>query len=267
MFSRNHFTPHFTPLRPEHVGHIFSTIVDTADDFNGVNPASIDWRVKYNPRAHRMILRYQQGVATITLPRFAGHQHVKKFLQHSVDWLQQEVAKEKHFAQYHDLLSGKNITIMGHKKLLHFVTGNGRVKENAQEIIVPGNDQPTQQQKLKKYLWRVAERDFPAVVDHYCRKLQMATPQISIRDPKTRWGSCIRKKRPLQDEETRIMLSFRLTLAPPLVLAYLAAHEVCHLREANHGKRFWDLVEKLFPEYQVAEKWLKTDGKNLMRLF
>ena len=264
----------FTPIDDATMGRLFLTAYrDQPLDNNmartdvAENIADhVAWRARYNPRARRLILRYQKGVATITLPRFTQEAHVKKFLQNSLGWLLQEVEKEKKFQQDNWLQHGGAINILGKKKILQWMTGNGRVKDTGDNIIVPAPPRH-HETKLKKYLWRVAEEKFPAVVEHYCQKLSLPMPEISIRDPKSRWGSCIQQKHFLYGDRARIMLSFRLTLAPPLVLAYLAAHEVCHLQESNHGKNFWDLVARIFPNYEVAEEWLKTEGKTLMKLF
>ncbi|MGI9461844.1 MAG: M48 family metallopeptidase [Alphaproteobacteria bacterium] len=246
---------------------IFAINEIAASLYQGEELADIDWRVKYHPRARRMILRYDKGVATITMPRAMATKHIKAFLENSCDWLRREINKEKKFYATHQWYSGKVISVLGQKKTLRLTNGNAWVKDDGKEIIVSANGIARQQKKLKQYLWRLAEKEFPKIVAHYCQKLHLAIPDIAIRDPKSRWGSCIGKKHFLYGKRARIMLSFRLILAPPLVLAYLVAHEVCHLCEANHSKDFWALVKKIFPNYKIAEAWLKAQGKDLMRLF
>ncbi len=79
--------------------------------------------------------------------------------------------------------------------------------------------------------------------------------RIAVRDQRTRWGSC----------STTGTLSFnwRLALAPPVVLDYIVVHEVCHLREHNHGPRFWALVEERRPGYREQADWLRRHGHEL----
>ena len=85
----------------------------------------------------------------------------------------------------------------------------------------------------------------------------MRVRRICLRDQTTRWGSC----------STSGLLSFswRLILAPAHVLDYVAAHEVAHLREMNHGPKFWTLVSRLMPELEAARRWLRHDGADLHR--
>lgn len=80
--------------------------------------------------------------------------------------------------------------------------------------------------------------------------------RITIRDQKTRWGSC----------SARGTLSFnwRLMLAPPAVLDYVVVHELCHLTHMNHSAAFWQAVENVYPDYRTARKWLKDHGHELV---
>jgi predicted metal-dependent hydrolase len=81
---------------------------------------------------------------------------------------------------------------------------------------------------------------------------------VTIRDPKTRWGSC--------SSAGRINYSWRVILAPPGVIDYLVVHELCHLLEPNHSVRYWNLVESFLPDYLHSRRWLKTNGNVLMSL-
>jgi predicted metal-dependent hydrolase len=78
---------------------------------------------------------------------------------------------------------------------------------------------------------------------------------MTVRDTKSRWGSC--------SASGCLNFSWRLILAPPFVLDYLAAHEVAHLKEMNHSQRFWRTVHKLCPRTEDAERWLKRHGTEL----
>jgi predicted metal-dependent hydrolase len=88
--------------------------------------------------------------------------------------------------------------------------------------------------------------------DFYAKKLGVQFNNVRIKDTKTRWGSC--------SSNQNLNYNFRLILAPERVFDYLVIHEVCHLREMNHSKRFWNLVEGLMPDYKKQAKWLKENG-------
>ena len=94
----------------------------------------------------------------------------------------------------------------------------------------------------------------------HCAALGVPTPPISVMDARTRWGSCspARAGRPAS-----IRLSWRLALAPFDVADYVVAHECAHLREANHGPRFWALVRDLVGDPRRQRAWLRTEGAAL----
>ncbi len=97
----------------------------------------------------------------------------------------------------------------------------------------------------------------PPSVKRHTTALGIPAKRITVRDTKSRWGSC--------SANGALNFSWRLIMAPPFVLDYLAAHEVAHLRELNHSHRFWKLTHQLCPRTEDAEKWLKTYGGALHR--
>lgn len=78
---------------------------------------------------------------------------------------------------------------------------------------------------------------------------------ITIRDQKTRWGSC--------SSRGTLSFNYRLIFAPPRVLDYVVVHELCHLTHLNHSKDFWNMVEQVMPDYRVYKNWLKDHGQEL----
>ncbi len=88
-------------------------------------------------------------------------------------------------------------------------------------------------------------------------RIGVAPSRITMRDTASRWGSCSAAR--------VISFSWRLIFAPDFVRDYVVAHEVAHLKEMNHGPRFWKIVELLHPEMRAAQAWLKTHGRSLQR--
>lgn len=78
---------------------------------------------------------------------------------------------------------------------------------------------------------------------------------ITVRDQKTRWGSCSSKG--------TLSFNYRLIFAPPAVLDYVVVHELCHLTHMNHSKAFWNMVGTVMPDYQVHKVWLRDHGHEL----
>lgn len=109
----------------------------------------------------------------------------------------------------------------------------------------------------------LAQRYIAAAKEYFPKRVAYFQPftggtysRITIRDQKTRWGSC----------SARGTLSFnwRLMLAPPTILDYVVVHELCHLTHMNHSAAFWQAVEAVYPDYRTARKWLKEHGQELM---
>lgn len=114
----------------------------------------------------------------------------------------------------------------------------------------------TQRLALEKRYIAAAKEYFPKRVTHFHQFTGGSYNRITIRDQKTRWGSC----------SARGTLSFnwRLMLAPPAILDYVVVHELCHLTHMNHSAAFWQKVESVYPDYRTARKWLKDHGQELV---
>ena len=102
-----------------------------------------------------------------------------------------------------------------------------------------------------------ALRVIPERVAHFAPLVGVTYGRITIRNQRTRWGSC----------SSRGNLNFNclLMLVPPKVLDYVVVHELCHRKEMNHSPRFWAEVERIIPDYKTYEKWLKTEGGRIKR--
>lgn len=113
-----------------------------------------------------------------------------------------------------------------------------------------------QRAALEKRYIEAAKEYFPKRAAYFAPITGGTYHRITIRDQKTRWGSC----------STRGTLSFnwRLMLAPPAVLDYVVVHELCHLTHMDHSKAFWALVESACPDYRSHRKWLKDHGQTLV---
>ena len=115
---------------------------------------------------------------------------------------------------------------------------------------------PFTEEELKKYT-KAAEKIIPERVKHYAEIMGVEYNRITIRTPKTRWGSCSSKK--------NLNFSCLLVLMPEKVMDSVVVHELCHLKEMNHSKRFWEKVESVLPNYKVQEKWLKENGNEIVK--
>jgi predicted metal-dependent hydrolase len=103
---------------------------------------------------------------------------------------------------------------------------------------------------VERHLWRLAARELPGRVLELASLHQLPVRRICVRNQRSRWGSCSRRG--------TISLNWRLVQAPPFVRDYLILHELAHLKEMNHSRRFWREVAVLCPDYLQAERWLKA---------
>ena len=111
--------------------------------------------------------------------------------------------------------------------------------------------------RVQDYLVRQARVDLTVAVARHTAALGVSARRITLRDTTSRWGSC--------SSSGALNFSWRLVMAPPHVLDYLAAHEVAHLVHMNHSDAFWRTTARLVPDYARAEAWLKGYGVGLMR--
>jgi predicted metal-dependent hydrolase len=124
-------------------------------------------------------------------------------------------------------------------------------------LICVAGEPPHHNRRIGDFLKREAQRDLDGASRRYAKALGITFKRISVRDQSSRWGSC---------SNTGVLsFSWRLILAPPFVLEYLAAHEVAHLVELNHSPKFWRLLKKLNPDCDRAKAWLDVHGADLHR--
>lgn len=115
------------------------------------------------------------------------------------------------------------------------------------------NEILSEEERLKRV--QKALRVIPERVEYFAEMMNVTYGRITIREQKTRWGSC--------SSEKNLNFNWKLILAPPEVLDYVVVHELCHLKEMNHSKAFWDEVGKVMPEYETYKLWLKENGWKL----
>ncbi len=111
-------------------------------------------------------------------------------------------------------------------------------------------------EKEVKELMAQAGEAIPGRVSYYADRMQVSYGRVTVRCQKTRWGSCSQKG--------NLNFNCLLLLAPPRVLDYVVVHELCHRKEMNHSVRFWAEVERVMPDYQEQQGWLREHGQELM---
>lgn len=121
--------------------------------------------------------------------------------------------------------------------------------------------EPTEKLTREKVIALAEEalKVIPERVEYFAKVIGVTYGKITIRNQKTRWGSCSSKG--------NLNFNCLLMLAPPEVLDYVVVHELCHRKQMNHSKAFWLEVEKVLPDYKEVRKWLKEEGSQMITLF
>lgn len=219
--------------------------------------------VRRHPAARRMTLRVSRThrAVILTLPERCDLSAVDTFVNRHADWVRQKLGA---MPQPVPFCKEAVIPLRG---LPHVIVARPPVRGLGVAFAEPGDSEQarlvvhaepeTLGRRLTDWLIEQARRDLDARVAHHAANLGLRPKRIAVRDQLSRWGSC----------STTGLLSFswRLVLAPPAVLDYVAAHEVAHLKEMNHGKRFWALVRQTMPGMEQARRWLYENGTDLHR--
>lgn len=210
--------------------------------------------------ARRFTLRVASatGAVALSMPEGASLPAARAFAEAHAGWIATRLRARPRaipFAPGEVVLRG-----VAHR-IVHWSQAPGAARatrdaEGAPVIAVTGGSAHVAR-KVRDFLTREARRDLEAAVARHTAALGIPARKVTIRDTTSRWGSC--------SARGHLNFSWRLILAPPFVLDYLAAHEVAHLKELNHSHRFWALVGRLYPEVDKAERWLKRHGAELHR--
>lgn len=212
----------------------------------------IEITLRRTARARRFSLRVGQsdGRVTLSLPLRAREAEALDFARAHEGWIRNALSK---LPQSPRITLGGQVMVEG--QLLAIAAGAGRaLRIEAGQVLVPG-DPLRVPARIAAFL-KVRARDrLAAASDFYAAQLGRKVSQISLRDTRSRWGSC--------SPDGALMYNWRLIMAPPAVLDYVAAHEVAHLVEMNHSAAFWAVVSQIYPNWQAQRDWLKRNGAAL----
>lgn len=215
-------------------------------------------KVSYNNRAKRYGLRIPNArpVPVLTIPRFGNLKTGQKFLDSNIEWLSERLSKKP------KTIALSPHTIIPYSGIDHRLISTGELRGRIETVLqdgewclaIPGDEEHFER-RLTDWLKKKAKIALGEACDYHAKRLGLTYRSISVRDQRTRWGSC--------SSQARLNFSWRLILAPADVLDYVAAHEVAHLEEMNHGAKFWALVERTCPDMDKHRYWLRENGAKL----
>lgn len=210
--------------------------------------------------ARRMILRLDRrsGAPLLCLPRGVGRARAERFVLEHLGWLE---ARLKAAPSRVPFTEGAIIPLFGAPcRIVHRAPFRGITRLEAQDgerLLVVHGDVAQISGRVERFLKAEALRLLSEACARHAAALGVTYARISVKDTRSRWGSC--------SARGDLSFSWRMALAPPLVLDYLAAHEIAHRKEMNHSMRYWRNVAAIFPRFKEAEHWLKREGASLHR--
>ena len=217
--------------------------------------------LKRRPTAKRITLRVSSasGEVVLTIPERTSVDIAQRFADSHGAWIANRLAKVPGRVRFEP---GALVPLRGvPHKIVHWSSIRGVTQatksSDGTPILAVSGDIAHVARRVQDFLEAEAKRDFAASVKRHTVALGIPAKRITVRDTKSRWGSC--------SSTGALNFSWRLIMAPPFVLDYLAAHEVAHLNEHNHSPRFRKLTHQLCPRTEEAEKWLKLYGGALHR--
>src|SRR5262249_52858051 len=218
-------------------------------------------RLRRHRQARRYTLRIDAAAreVVLTIPLRGSLKTARDFAQKHGGWI---AARLRRLPDAAPFAEGTIVPLRGiPHRIVHRPGTRGTVwidtPQRGEQVLCVAGETPHIDRRIGDFLKREAKRDFEAASRRHAEKLGVTVKRVVVRDQSTRWGPC--------SANGHLSFSWRLILAPDYVLDYLAAHEVAHLVEMNHSRRFWRGVERLSPDFQRAKVWLDVRAAELHR--
>jgi len=218
-------------------------------------------KLRRHRRARRYTLRIHptDRAAILTMPPRGTIAEAREFAKMHGGWIAARLGRLPKAAPFQP---GTVVPLRGvPHRIVHRAGERGTVwtetRDSGEKILCVAGDAEYTERRVHDFLKREARKDLQKAAQIYAGELGVRVRRVSIRDQSSRWGSCT--------TAGSLSFSWRLILAPPFVLDYLAAHEVAHLVEMNHSPRFWRVMGKVCGHVERAKRWLDTYGNDLHR--
>ncbi|MBI3708782.1 MAG: M48 family metallopeptidase [Proteobacteria bacterium] len=212
--------------------------------------------VRRSRRARRLYLRVETADANVVLvlPRGVGLNEGLGFARERTAWVAERLAAIPPLVPFAD---GVALPLLGATATIrHCPEAHGPVQRIGADIVVAGRSEHVAR-RVRDWLKAEARRELGRRSHAVAARLGRSIDSVRLGDPKSRWGSC--------SAAGGLSFSWRLILAPPQVIDYVVAHEVAHLAELNHGRRFWRLLRDLIGDTDEPRAWLRVNGAGLLR--
>ena len=221
---------------------------------------SVPLSFREHPTAKRLIMRVTPaGGIVVTMPRRTARRTVLEFVERHRGWAASRLTERRPSVRIAD---GGSLPFRGGTLLLvhrpSIRATRLRQADGEGPVLEVGGEAAFMGRRVRDFLARQARADLMDAVARHATTVGKQPRAIAIKDTVSRWGSCT--------ADRRLSFSFRIVMAPPSVLDYLAAHEVAHFVHMNHSAEFWALCRALCPHTQESRRWLKAEGTALQAI-
>lgn len=225
-------------------------------DFLQVGEEMLPLVIRRHQRAKRICLRYNptDHAISLTLPRHTRVSDGLIFLMQKSEWL---VETLRDMPTKKQIKPGVVIPLLGKRVRIKNDPDLKRKWVIRDDVLYVSGERTEFAENVTEALRKIASQTLTSLANRYADRIGRKISRISVRDTRSRWGSC--------SSTARLSFSYRLIFAPKEVMEYVVAHEVAHLRHMNHSAAFWNCVESICPDYDAAKDWLKLHGKDLYR--
>ncbi|MCW8915178.1 MAG: M48 family metallopeptidase [Magnetovibrio sp.] len=220
-----------------------------------IDGQSVSVEIRRHPQARRMILRLDEAGtgAVVTIPKYVAFKDGVEMAQRKASWIKHQLAKKPEVIEFAD---GAEVPLLGEPyTIVHHPQGQGVAVKDG-EIRIAGRPEHLRR-RMTDWFKSQARKEISVRVHAKAGEIERRVERISIRDTRSRWGSC--------GIGGTLNFSWRLILAPEHVLDYVVAHEVAHLVHHNHSDWFWALTDRLCDRMTESRDWLNAFGHDLHR--
>ncbi|HEY7474245.1 MAG TPA: SprT family zinc-dependent metalloprotease [Vicinamibacterales bacterium] len=202
-------------------------------------------------RARRYVVRVTRDGVRLTIPRGASIAGGMAFAERQSGWLEREWRRQRERTA--PWTAGTTLWFRGERAVLSVADGRVIVGSHRLTSEITGRNLRT---TVELWMRELAERELPARCLDLAANCGLPVARVSVRNQRSRWGACSPKR--------VITLNWRLIQMPPEVSDYIVIHELMHLKQPNHSRRFWREVDAACSWWRSAERWLRTYGRELM---
>jgi len=196
----------------------------------------------------------EDGSVRVAAPRLVPRAEIDRFVESRAGWIEKRQAR---LAQrpVHRYADGERFPFAGETLTLRRDAAARRVRREGDALVVPALEAAETEKRVTDWYKAQAKALFARRLAALSEETGIAAGNLRLSSARTRWGSC--------GAADGVNINWRLALAPPEILDYVIIHELCHIRQRNHGKAFWALVQAFCPDWKARRSWLREHGDAL----